>query len=93
MDLSDEIFLLSELKLLDVSNNDMQSLLPELGLMKNLTKILIEGNPLKSIRLAIRQGGTNNLKKYLTSKIDPNKAGLDYKHLQGVELEAAKAKE
>jgi len=75
-ELNDEIFLLDKLTLLDLTNNDMQSLPPELGLMNNLHKILVEGNPLKSIRMAIRQGGTNQLKKYLVSRIDPNKPKL-----------------
>ena len=60
------------MKLLDISNNDLNQLPPELGIMPNLTKIQIEGNPLRSIRMAIRTGGTNRLKKYLSSKIDPN---------------------
>lgn len=71
--MSDEVFLLQKMKLLDVSNNDLQSLPPELGLMRDLTKINIEGNPLRSIKMSIRMGGTNNLKKYLQGKIDPNK--------------------
>ena len=71
--LSDEVFLLQKMKLLDMSNNDLQNLPPELGLMRELTKIQIEGNPLRSIKMSIRMGGTNNLKKYLQGKIDPNK--------------------
>jgi Leucine-rich repeat (LRR) protein len=61
------------MKLLDISNNDLQNLPPELGLMRELTKINIEGNPLRSVKMSIRMGGTNNLKKYLQGKIDPNK--------------------
>ena len=70
--LTDEIFVLQNLKLLDISNNDFQSLPPELGIMKNLSRIQVEGNPLRSIRMGIRTGGTNKLKKYLATKIDPN---------------------
>lgn len=78
-DLSDEIFVLQKMKLLDISNNDLQMLPPELGIMKNLTKIQVEGNPLRSIRMGIRTGGTNKLKKYLSSKIDPNAPRKDYR--------------
>jgi len=71
--LTDEVFLLQKMKLLDISNNDLQNLPPELGLMRELTKINIEGNPMRSVKMSIRMGGTNNLKKYLQGKIDPNK--------------------
>lgn len=91
--IGEEIFLLDKLKLLDLTNNDLNFLPPELGLMHSLSKILIEGNPLKSIRIAIRQGGTSNLKKYLATKIDPEKVNALQEKLQsrlsGKELEAA----
>lgn len=67
--LSDEIFLLKNMKILDLSNNDLEQLPPELGIMKLLSKLQIEGNPLRGIRLAIRQGGTEMIKKYLSSRI------------------------
>lgn len=66
------------MKLLDISNNDLQNLPPELGIMKNLNKIQIEGNPLRSIRMGVRTAGTNVIKKYLASKIDPNAPRKDY---------------
>lgn len=67
--LPEEVFLMKALKILDLSNNDMQNLPPELGLLKTLNKLQIEGNPLRSIRLAVRQGGTETIKKYLASRI------------------------
>ena len=67
--LPSSIFVLQSLKVLDLSCNDIQSLPPELGLMKNLNKIEIQGNPLRSIRMGIRQAGTEALKKYLASRI------------------------
>lgn len=67
--LSDEIFLLKGMKIFDISNNDLQNLPSELGLMKNLGKLQVEGNPLRSIRMAIRQGGSEVIKKYLASRI------------------------
>ena len=71
-EVSDEIFVLKSMKILDLSNNDLQNLPPELGLLKNLGKLQVEGNPLKSIRLAVRQGGTEAIKQYLLTRIDPN---------------------
>lgn len=65
----EEIFVLKKMKILDLSNNDLQTLPPELGLLKTLNKLQIEGNPLRAIRMAIRQGGTETIKKYLASKI------------------------
>jgi Leucine-rich repeat (LRR) protein len=38
------------LKTLDVSNNELKDLPNEIGLMKNLVRINIEGNPLKIIK-------------------------------------------
>ena len=67
--LPEEIFLLKSIKILDISNNDLQNLPSELGLMKNLGKMQVEGNPLRSIRMAIRQGGSEVIKKYLASRI------------------------
>ncbi len=75
--LSDEIFVLKQMKILDLSNNDLQNLPPELGLLKNLSKLQVEGNPLKTIRLAVRQGGSETIKKYLASRIDPNSTQHD----------------
>ena len=75
--LSDEIFVLKNMKILDLSNNDLQNLPPELGLLKNLNKLQVEGNPLKTIRLAVRQGGSETIKKYLASRIDPNSTQHD----------------
>ena len=41
--------------------------------MRELVKINIEGNPLRSIKMSLRTGGTNDLKKHLQGKIDPEK--------------------
>ncbi len=40
--------------------------------MQSITKLIIEGNPLKTIRGDVRQGGCEKLKKYLADRIDPN---------------------
>ena len=39
-------------------------------MIKSLVKMLIEGNPMKSIRMGIRQQGTEALKKYLATRIN-----------------------
>ena len=41
----------------------------ELGILPQLVRINIEGNPLKSIRNNIKNGGAEVLKKYLKSRI------------------------
>jgi len=69
--LSKDIFKLSNLKTLDISNNDMSDLPCEIGFINSLVRIQIEGNPLKAIRQNIRVGGTNIVKKYLRDKMSP----------------------
>ena len=56
---------MSNLKRLDLSNNDLNTLPPQLGLMDNLTSIAIDGNPLRAIRREIIAKGTNAIKDYL----------------------------
>lgn len=85
----EEIFYLKKMKILDLSNNDLQNLPAELGLLKGLNKLQIEGNPLRSIRMAVRQGGTEVIKKYLASKISD--ADIEKKH--GHDPKAALIKE
>lgn len=72
-DLPDGIFTLSKLSTLDISNNDFSKLPNELGLMASLIKLFIEGNPLKTIKSDVKTGGTDKLKKFLVSRIDPAK--------------------
>lgn len=54
-----------ELKTLGIANNDLSDLDPHLGNMVNLVRISIEGNPLRSIKPAMRDAGAAQLKKYL----------------------------
>ncbi len=58
---------------LDISNNDFSKLPGELGLMVSLSKLIIEGNPLKTIKSDVKTGGTDKLKKFLATRIDPSK--------------------
>ncbi|KAL3667501.1 hypothetical protein V7S43_007721 [Phytophthora oleae] len=69
--LSDRIPQLYRLKTLDVTNNDLRDLPPGFGYLKYLDHLLVEGNPLKSIRRSIISSGTEPLKKYLRTRGSP----------------------
>ncbi|XP_076463206.1 leucine-rich repeat-containing protein 40-like [Babylonia areolata] len=68
--LPDEITLLQGLERLDLSNNDISVLPYSLGTINPLKSIVLDGNPLKSIRRDIIMRGTVELKKYLRSRIE-----------------------
>lgn len=59
----------STLTRLDLSNNDVSSLPPTLGLLPNLSVLLLEGNPLRGIRRELLTKGTMELLKYLRGRI------------------------
>ena len=65
----DEIINLHGLERLDLTNNDLSTLPYTLGTMPNLKSLLVEGNPMKSIRRDIIQRGTVGLMKYLKSRL------------------------
>ncbi|KAG6961621.1 hypothetical protein JG688_00008988 [Phytophthora aleatoria] len=69
--LSDRIPQLYRLKTLDVTNNDLHDLPPGFGYLKYLDHLLVEGNPLRSIRRSIISAGTEPLKKYLRTRGRP----------------------
>ncbi|XP_008059162.1 leucine-rich repeat-containing protein 40 isoform X3 [Carlito syrichta] len=64
----DEIVLLQSLERLDLSNNDISSLPYSLGNLP-LKFLALEGNPLRTIRREIINKGTQEVLKYLRSKI------------------------
>ncbi|XP_058994581.1 leucine-rich repeat-containing protein 40 isoform X2 [Mustela lutreola] len=64
----DEITLLQSLERLDLSNNDISSLPCSLGKL-HLKFLALEGNPLRTIRREIINKGTQEVLKYLQSKI------------------------
>lgn len=64
----DEISLLRSLERLDLSNNDISSLPYSLGNL-HLKFLALEGNPLRTIRREIINKGTQEVLKYLRSKI------------------------
>uniref|UniRef100_A0ABM5G8B8 Leucine-rich repeat-containing protein 40 isoform X2 n=1 Tax=Pogona vitticeps TaxID=103695 RepID=A0ABM5G8B8_9SAUR len=67
--LPDEITLLQGLERLDLSNNDISSLPPMLGNLSHMKFLALEGNPLRTIRRDVLQKGTQEILKYLRSKI------------------------
>ncbi|KAL7984993.1 hypothetical protein Chor_003563 [Crotalus horridus] len=67
--LPDEITLLQGLERLDLSNNDISNLPCKLGNLSKLKFLALEGNPLRAIRKDILQKGTQEMLKYLRSKI------------------------
>lgn len=67
--LPNEITLLQRLERLDLSNNDISSLPPMLGNLSEMKFLALEGNPLRTIRRDVLQKGTQEILKYLRSKI------------------------
>ena len=63
------LFESAELKTLTISNNDLSDVDPHIALLPNLMRLNIEGNPLRSIKPAMRSAGAAQLKKYLLSRL------------------------
>lgn len=74
--LPDEITLLQGLERLDLSNNDISGLPYGLGTINSLKSVVLDGNPMKSIRRDIIMRGTMELKKFLRSRIEEPDAVL-----------------
>jgi hypothetical protein len=70
-ELSSSVGLLAELKVLDVSNNDLGDLPPALGYISTLQRLLVEGNPIRTIRRSLLTQSTVHLKKYLCTRGPP----------------------
>ena len=66
----EDMTVLRNLKSLDISNNDISRLPPSLGLMdESLVTLLVEGNPLRTIRRTVVMKGTRALLEYLRNKL------------------------
>jgi Leucine-rich repeat (LRR) protein len=61
---------MTSLKHLDISNNNISSLPPELGLLEPTLEVLrLDGNPLRSIRRPILERGTKAVLNYLKDRL------------------------
>jgi Leucine-rich repeat (LRR) protein len=58
-----------KLSYLDLSNNSLTGLHPELGNMTTLRKLVLVGNPLRTLRSSLVNGPTAALLKYLRSRL------------------------
>uniref|UniRef100_A0ACD5ZB09 Uncharacterized protein n=1 Tax=Avena sativa TaxID=4498 RepID=A0ACD5ZB09_AVESA len=58
-----------KLAFLDLSNNALSGLPPELGTMTTLRKLLLSGNPMRTLRSSLVSGPTSTLLKYLRSRL------------------------
>uniref|UniRef100_A0A8C5X0S9 Leucine-rich repeat-containing protein 40 n=1 Tax=Malurus cyaneus samueli TaxID=2593467 RepID=A0A8C5X0S9_9PASS len=71
----EEITVLQKLERLDLANNDISRLPYTLGNLPQLKFLALEGNPLRTIRRDLLQKGTQELLKYLRSKIQDEGPG------------------
>ncbi|KAL6311041.1 hypothetical protein AAG906_015930 [Vitis piasezkii] len=54
---------------LDLSNNSLSGLPPEIGMMTTLRKLVLTGNPLRTLRSSLVSGPTPALLKFLRSRL------------------------
>lgn len=64
-----EILSVGSLQRFDVSNNNLMNIIPEIANMPELKVIILEGNPLRSIRRGLISQGSQAILKYLRSRI------------------------
>jgi Leucine-rich repeat (LRR) protein len=57
------------LKTLKISNNNLSDINPKLSLLDSLMRLSIEGNPLRSLKPAMRNAGAVELKKFLKMRL------------------------
>lgn len=65
-----QLVYLTNLKTIDVRNNNIGDIPAAIGYMKSLSRLLVEGNPIRTIRRTIL-APTSNLKKYLRTRGRP----------------------
>ncbi|XP_056605909.1 leucine-rich repeat-containing protein 40 [Triplophysa dalaica] len=61
--------ILNRLSTLDLSNNDIMQVPPELGNCTSLRALMLDGNPFRNPRAAVLSKGTDALLEYLRSRI------------------------
>jgi Leucine-rich repeat (LRR) protein len=62
---------LRDLRRLDVQNNNLSNLPARLAALRQLTSLVVDGNPLRAIRREIVQKGAVEILKYLRSRLTP----------------------
>ena len=73
----ESLFQLYKLKTLQISNNDLNNLDPRLSLLPELLRLSIEGNPLRSIKPAMRSANAVQLKQYLKMRLDETEIAVE----------------
>ncbi|XP_015056460.1 plant intracellular Ras-group-related LRR protein 6 isoform X1 [Solanum pennellii] len=58
-----------QLSMLDLSNNSLSGLPPDIGLMTTLRKLLLAGNPIRTLRSSLVNGPTPALLRFLRSRL------------------------
>ena len=61
-------------QILDVTNNDLNDIPSELGLVRTLNKLVITGNMLRRMKRSVAEDTVENMKKYLKSRLRPGKS-------------------
>ena len=67
---------LSNMTLLNLQNNDLSQVPNLLGHHKNLKTLQLDGNPLKAVRRAVIEKGTETILKYLGDKYVEDKDSI-----------------
>nr|XP_043627427.1 plant intracellular Ras-group-related LRR protein 6 [Erigeron canadensis] len=63
------------LSVLDLSNNSLSGLPPEIGLMTTLRKLVLTGNPIRTLRSSLVSGPTPTLLRFLRSRLPAQEEG------------------
>jgi len=79
--LPDEMWRLPQLHTLDLRNNDLNALPCTLGFSPALTRVTLEGNPLRTMRRSLVSGSVQALKAFLRSRATPEQEDACEEHL------------